>query len=316
MSVTVPGAFRVLLDHLSAHDRASALRDIASGLMDAGDYAAAENLAGILQSYPDPDATELLQRFLLDSIALGHAKAAALVCRNSPSILDVLMQRASTSLDAATASLRRADDSFITDECLDPEYTESSSDEFSGIVQVNLGFLLHVFQLSSDKRPLGIDQNIARSIMPYLLVKEESSFSIARQAIFALMGAIQRRAVIVEDIATGPSFRQEIWSSCIGSIFELTDENPHYSTALQMWLRWLNLPLDPDLCYKTFNNDGYWQILLYGLFAEHDFESIKACLHITRMSLAIAVEQDIEVQCSHVKLVGTKAAKCRSNVIK
>lgn len=314
MSATTSGAIRVLLDRLAAQDRALALRDIASGLTDTGDYAAAGNLADMLQSYPDADADGILQKFLLDSIADGHAKPAAFVCRSSPSILAALSKRASRSLDAEAASLR-ANGSFITDDSFHPEYSGSSSDQFSDIVQCNLGFLLHVFRLSSDDRPLDIGQDVARSMIPYLLAKDESSFSTAREAMFALLGAIQRRTVIVEDIATEPSFHQEIWSSCIESVSRVTDENPHYSTALQIWLRWLDLPLDPDLCRDLFNSDEYWEVLLYGLFDEHDFESIKACLHIIRMSLALAVEQDIEVQCSHVKLVGTKAAKSKSNVM-
>lgn len=312
MSTTVSGALRVLLDYLSAQDRALALRSIASGLTVTGDYAAAENLADMLQSYPDSAATELLQKSLLDSIALGHAKTAAFVCRNSPSMLDVLLKRASGSLDAEAASLR-ANGSFITDGCFHPEYSGSSSGDYSGTVPCNLGFLLHVFRLSSDRRPLRIDQNVVWSIFPYLLAKDESAFYTSRETMFALMRAIKSRAVIVEDIAT---VHQELWSSCIEPVFRLTDENPHFSTALQMWLRWLNLPLNAELCHKTFNNDEYWDSVLSALFDEHDFESIKACLHITRMSLAIAVEQDIEVRCSHVKLVGTRAAKCRSNVMK
>ncbi|GAB7339569.1 hypothetical protein MBLNU457_6174t1 [Dothideomycetes sp. NU457] len=310
MAVTVPGAFRVLLDHLSSQDRASALRDIASGLSQTGDYAAAENLSDALQSYPDPDTTELLQKFLLDSIALGHAKAAALVCHNSPSILDVLLKRTASSLNAEAASLR-ANGSFITDDTFCPEYSGSSSDKFSGIVQCNLGFLLHVFRLSSEQRPLHINQNVARSIIPYLLAKDESSFRTSRDAMFALMGAIQRRTVIVEDDATGTPFHHEIWSSCIDSVFSITDENPHYSTALQIWLRWLSLPPNSGLCQRLFNSDQYWEILLHGFYDQHDFESLKAYLHIIRMSLAIAVEQDIEVQCSYMKLVGTKASKMK-----
>jgi len=309
MLAVSPNAFRVLLDRLPPPDRALALRDIARGLVDSNDYAAAEHLAVVLKDYPDPDATGLLQEFLLASIGSGYAKPVALVCLNSSSIRDELLEKTSSGLNSEATTLR-TQEAFITDGCFHPDYRGSSSGVFSGVVQCNLGFLLHIFRLSSIDNSLDINQSVLRSIFPYLLAKDESYFSTARDAMFALMGAIQRRTVVVIGSATEPSLNQEIWSSCVGSITRMVEDSPHFPTALQIWLRWLDLPLERDLCHKIFNNDEYWEVLLYTLF-EGGYEQIKACLHVMRMSMAIAVERDVEVRSTHMTLVGTKSAKSK-----
>jgi len=313
MSTVSGNVFRVLLDRLPPSDRALALRDIARGLHESQDYNAAKHLTGVLEDYPDGDATRLLEEFLLASIGSGDAKSVAFVCINSTNVRDVLLSKASTSLDLEAVSLR-ADLGFIEDGCFHPEYSGSSSgpslDIFSGVIQCNLGFLAHVFCMTSTDNALDINQSVARSIFPYLLAKDEAQFTTARDAIFALLGAIRRLTVTVHGSPTGPTLNQEIWSSCVHSITVLTDESPHGTTALQIWLRWLDLPLERDLCHKLFNDDEYWEVSLYTLF-EGGYEQIKSCLHIMRMSIAIAVEQDIEVRSTHIKLVGTRSAKSK-----
>jgi len=311
---------RRLLARLPESERCHAVREIANGLgEDARSYSAARSLAILLDDFPDEIASGTLYNFLLSSIRQGAAKSVANSCINSVQIRDSLLATISTLLyrhlsgrlggqDGDGSVVSRPDISRLCEDSRLRRCDQIVGDSVPPSDAVNyLSFLMHLFRRSSTVPSISVGRSVLDYVFSFLFARESSLHTAALGAAFALLRAMQDGHVTVDLEKARKSFSWQLWD-CI----ELLIVNGRYS-AYQLWLRWLSLPSQTASLRYAINGMQYWTLIQQAL-VHGDFEQRKASLHILRTTLDIAVDQELDVECGHLMLHGTKAEKGKWNV--
>ncbi|GAB7351113.1 hypothetical protein MBLNU459_g1575t1 [Dothideomycetes sp. NU459] len=253
-------------------------------------------VAALVSRCPDKEAQNSLHDFLLRAIDRGEAATAASVCIQYLRIREDLLLHAESRLQTYFALLPRRpkssgvivrpSDSSNVEPYADDDIDYELADHVRSTI-LYLGFLKHLFQISSQENYSEISSILFTTIFNFLTASNLEITAVARETSFAFLAAYKAGAItILNQRPNSDEVHRELWQR----IHRLLEHGQHVlyrSTAYAIWLRWLDLPGLSESRQRAMQTDEYWKHIIAAL-AGGDTEQRKTCLHILRKSLAIS----------------------------
>lgn len=283
----------VFLAHIPLTDRGSAIRDLAAHV----DNNTLGLVAALTRENHDEQAEQYLSRFLVRSIEAGENSAASSICLRYAHIRKALLDHADKELQTALSFLQRRPknsgliippaDHVSAEQVQAGEHISRSPEDNIQLTVAYLDFFKSMCRITSEDMGLAISENTFTALFALLAASTPSIASSARDACFAFLAAYADGHLNITGLSDDQNrFDGHMWHS-VNSLLVHGPSNTYPTTAYAIWLRWLNLSGGLKASTNLMQTDEYWRHLLTAL-ASGDIEQRKLCLHILRLSVAMA----------------------------
>lgn len=305
---TPKGLAKFFLEHIPKDDRSQTVKDFATSAFAANEPSTISFLADLLSHGPHFAARWELRNHLFEMVLGGQFNEVADICEQHRELEDSLLEKSFNHLYAIVKALRTRDQiyeitvSLPQDEELDLDDLASAepvlppnTDEQARLATCCLSFVRLILRSDKGLAMSMVQVGLLECGITLLGSSNEAIYKSAEAFVSTFISQSgSKTAEIVINGGESPVslfqwYNLRIWER-IESLAGNAWSNPHRTLGFNLWLRWISMSDTVDLKI-LLQQDSYWELLNAGL-QKGDSERRKACLHILRRSIAMAVKHD------------------------